>query len=254
MQRPVGAAARDLDGVLQRLGQISEQRPHLRTGLEVMLGAQAAPVVDRDVASLGDADQRVMRLEILLRGEIGFVGRDDGQVEVISELEQLRLDRPLLRQAVALKLDIEPVAEDRVQRLEPRAGELGIALGERHVDRPFEAAGERDQTFGPRGELADAGNRLAQLAGREIDLGREAHQIGVALRVLGEQRDAAVGTRPVEVAAGRRGLALGGEGQREREPDDRLDAGFGESLGEFQRAEEIVRVGQRERGSTVSFG
>ena len=75
-----------------------------------------------------------MRLEILLRGEIGFVGRDDGQVEVVSELEQLRLDRPLLRQAVALKLDIEPVAEDRVQRFDPRAGKLGITLGERRID------------------------------------------------------------------------------------------------------------------------
>ena len=92
------------------------------------------------------------------------------------------------------------------------------------------------------------------LAGREIDLGREAHQIGVALRVLGEQRDAAVGMRPIEVAAGSTGLALGGEGQRERETDDRLDAGLGERLGEFQRAEEIVGVGQRERGSPVGAG
>ena len=117
LQWPVSATARDLDGVVQRLGQIGEQRPHLRAGLEVMLGAQAAPLVDGDIASLGDADQRVMRLEILLRGEIRFVGRDDGQVEVVSKLEQLRLDRPLLRQAVALKLDIEPVAEDASQRI-----------------------------------------------------------------------------------------------------------------------------------------
>ena len=90
-----------------------------------MLGAQPAPVVDRDIAPLGDADQRVMRLEIVARGEIGLVGRDERQVELVGELEQLRLDRALLRQAVALELDIEPVAEDRVQRLEPRAGKLG---------------------------------------------------------------------------------------------------------------------------------
>ena len=113
LQRPVSAAARDLDGVLERLGQIGEQRRHLRAGLEVMLGAQPAALVDGDIAPFGDADQRVMRFEILLRGEIRFVGGDDRQVEVVSKIEQLRLDRPLLRQAVALQLDIEPVAEDR---------------------------------------------------------------------------------------------------------------------------------------------
>ena len=60
-------------------------------------------------------------------GEIGLVGGDDGKVEVIGKIEQQGLDRPLLRQPMALKLDIEPVAEDALQRFEPRAGELGIA-------------------------------------------------------------------------------------------------------------------------------
>ena len=52
-----------------------------------------------------------MRLEIIGAGEIRLVGRDNGKVQFISEIEQQRLDRPLLRQAVALKLDIEPVAK-----------------------------------------------------------------------------------------------------------------------------------------------
>ena len=114
-----------------------------------MLGTQTPSLVDRDIAAFGDADQRIMRLEIIGAGEIGLVGRDDREVEVVSELEQLRLDRALLRQAVTLKLDIEPVAEDGVQGFQPRAGGFGIALRQRRVDRPFESPGERDQPLRP---------------------------------------------------------------------------------------------------------
>ena len=180
-----------------------------------MLGAQAAPVVDRDIGSVGDADQRVMRLEVIGAGEIGFVGSDDGKVQVIGEIEQQGLDRPLLRQTMALKFDIEPVAEDRMKGLCPRAGELGIAVGERGVDRPFKSPGERNQTFGPRREIGDGGNHLAGLACGEIGLGREAHEIGVAVSVLGKERDAPVGAHPVGLAR-RSCLALGRKGERER--------------------------------------
>ena len=65
LHRPVGATARDLDGVVERLGQVGEQLAHLGTGLEIMLRAQPSPVVDRDIAAFRDADQRVMRLEVL---------------------------------------------------------------------------------------------------------------------------------------------------------------------------------------------
>ena len=41
-----------------------------------------------------------------------------------------------------------------------------------------------------------------ELAGGKIDLGREPHQIGVALGVLGEQSDAPVGPGAIEIAAG----------------------------------------------------
>ena len=192
-----------------------------------------------------------MRLEILRGREIGLVGRDDGEVELVSEIEQLRLDRPLLRQAVTLKLHIEPVAEDGMKRFYPRAGELGITVGERRIDRSFKPAGECDQAFGPRREIADGRNRLARFARREINLGRKAHEIGVALGVLDEKPNAPVGAGAVQIAVSSRALALGGETKRKRQACDRLDAGFRERLGEFQRAEEIVGVGQPERGRTV---
>ena len=56
-----------------------------------------------------------MRLEIIGAREVRLVGGDDRQMVVVGEIEQKRLDRPLLRQAMPLKLDIEPVAEDAFQ-------------------------------------------------------------------------------------------------------------------------------------------
>ncbi len=40
----------------------------------------------------------------------------------------------------------------------------------------------------------------------------------------------------------------------ERAADDRLDACTGELVGEFQRPEHVVGVGERERGLTVRLG
>ena len=112
-----------------------------------MLRAQPSPVVDGDIATFGDADQRVMRLEVLLGGEIGLVGGDDRKVEIVGKTEQSGLDAPLLRQAVSLKLDIEPVGEYRLQSFEPVPGKLGVAFREGEVDHAFGPAGERDQAL-----------------------------------------------------------------------------------------------------------
>ena len=215
-----------------------------------MLGAEPPPLVNGDIAPLGDADQRVMRLEILLRGEIGLVGGDNRKIEIVGEAEQSGLDAALLRQAVALQLDVEPVAEDRLQRFEPVAGKLGVAFGEREVDHPFRSAGQSDQAFGVGGKIGDRGDHLARLGRREIGVGREPHQIGVARLVLGEERDAAIGAGAAELGPWR-WLLLGGEGERQSEPDDRLDARLGEAFGEFERAEQIVGISQRQRRSAI---
>ena len=128
LKRPIGAAARDLDGVVERFGQIGEELPHRLAGLEVMLRAQAAPVVNGDIASFGDAEQRVMRLEIVHAREIGLVGRDNGDVEVVGEREQKGLDRALLGQPVALELDVKPVAENALELLGAARGQARYCL------------------------------------------------------------------------------------------------------------------------------
>ena len=58
------AAPRDLDAVLPSPREIGEQREHFRARLEVMRGRQTPPLGDAGHRAFGDAEQRVMRLEI----------------------------------------------------------------------------------------------------------------------------------------------------------------------------------------------
>ena len=57
--------------------------------------------------------------------------------------------------------------------------------------------------------------------------------------------------RAVAVAGALLGVA---EIDGQRAADDRLDAGTAELLGEFERAEHVVGVGERERRLMVGFG
>ncbi len=66
----------------------------------------------------------------IVRGvsEIGFVGRDQGQAGAVGERDQVRLDRALAVEPMALDLDIEPRAEDLREALEPAFGEIAKPL------------------------------------------------------------------------------------------------------------------------------
>ena len=151
LPRAIGAAPRDLDRVVDAPREDRRTaRSSRAVALEIMLGAQAPALIDGDIASFGDADERVMRLEIVGALEIGLVGGDDREIGGIGKIEQKRLDRPLLRQSVPLQLDIEAVAEDA---LAARRGGRGRGRdwpgGEREVDDAFRAAGERDEAVAP---------------------------------------------------------------------------------------------------------
>ena len=77
----------------------------------------------------------------------------------------------------------------------------------------------------------------------------EPHQIAVALLVRGEQHDARTLDRLPAVT--RRFLIA--EIDRERAADDRLDAAPGKLVGELERAEHVVGVGQRKGRLAVGF-
>ncbi len=109
--RPEGAALGDLDGRGERLGKVGEQRRHLGAALEIVLRGELPALGLGDQPALGDADQRVVRLMVLADGKIGLVGGDQRNPACIGEIEQAAFGLTLDHHAVALQLDIEPVAE-----------------------------------------------------------------------------------------------------------------------------------------------
>ena len=53
---------------------------------------------------------------------------------------------------MALQLDVEPVAEHRLEAVETRLGERRLAVAQRAVDRTVGTAGQRDEALGMRGD------------------------------------------------------------------------------------------------------
>ena len=99
------------------LPAVGKESRHFGAGLEAMLGRELPAIRLRHRPALGDADQRVMRLVIVGRAKIGLIGGDQRDVVRVGEIDQVRLGRALGRQAVALELDVKPVAEDLFERL-----------------------------------------------------------------------------------------------------------------------------------------
>ena len=251
-QRPIGAAHRDLDAGLGRLREIGEEFGHLRARLEPVLGGQAPALVGRDHRALGDAEQRVMRLVVRSAAEIGLVGRDQGEAQTVGERDELRLDRALGIEPVALDLDIEPRAEDFGEAREAAFGEFAKPRSQRPVDRA--RPGPPVSAMRPVGvlERGEGNMRLVAVGRIEPERGDEAHQIAVAGLVLRQEHDRRARIVPLDAAqkGGRRVAEI----DRRLRADDRLHAALGELLREFERAEQVVGVGDRERRHGVGLG
>ncbi len=79
----------------------------------------------------------------------------------------------------------------------------------------------------------------------------QAHQVAIAGLVGGEQDE----TRPGEpLDALPRATVVVAEIDRQRAADDRLDADAGKLVGEFQRPEHVVGIGERQRRLAVGLG
>ena len=113
-----------------------------------MVGRQLLALGLGDQAPAGDAQQRVMGFVIVGGREIRLVGRHQRQALGVGEIDQTGLDAALLVDAVALQLDIEPVAEQARQPVAARCREACMIGGERQRDRPVRAAGQRDHVLG----------------------------------------------------------------------------------------------------------
>ena len=145
-----------------------------------------------------------MRFIVRRPGEIGLVGRDQGQAETIGESDEFRLDHALAIEPMALDLDIEPRAEDFGQALEPALGQVAKSRSQRPVDRPAGAAGQRDEASCvlQRGE---GKMRIVAILGIEPQSGDEAHQMSVAGLVLRQENDRRARIVPLDARARKRG-------------------------------------------------
>src|SRR5690606_32567650 len=82
------AALRDLESIVERLGQLGEELAHRAGGLQVLLRrviARTGRVVER--AALRDADAHLVRIEVVGLEEAHLVRRDERQPFAGRELD-----------------------------------------------------------------------------------------------------------------------------------------------------------------------
>ena len=221
--------------------------------LEIMLGGELAAVGLGDHAALGDgrSARRAPRSPSRWRSTARWWR--PAACPRVGELDQRGSVARSLGSAVALQLDVEPVAEQSLQarRSAPPPARACPATSAA-IERPARPAGQRDQAVGRAlepGELARAAARSTAFRGRRAS---QPHQVAVAGLARGQQHDRAAA--PAPRPAGRGSRVLVAEIDRQRAADDRLDAVARELLGEFQRAEQVVGVGQRQRRLLVGLG
>ena len=250
--RPEGAALRDLDRRGDRLGKVGEQLGHFRAGLEPVLGGELAPVGLDHQPSFGDADQRVMRFVVFPARKQWFVGGDERNPPRIGQFDERRLGAALRGRAVPLQLDIEPIAEQLQQALAAPVRQIALAREERRIERPAGTAGERDQAVALAFEPGELEVGLLVWRGFEKRPRVEAHQAAVAALARGQENNARALRRRAGADA-RTGILIG-KIDRQRTADDRLDAGPRHLVGEFERPEHVVGVGERECRLPVRLG
>ena len=169
---------------------------------------------------------------------VDVAGRDERQLRLGGELDELRVDALLHLEARVLQLDVGALApEDLRQPVEVGARVGGPVLLERLADAPREAAGQGDQPFRVGLQQLPVDARLRVVALEKAERG-ELDQVGVPLVRLGQQRQ-------VRVAA-RAGVAVVGD--VDLAADDRLDPLLRRLLVEVDRAGERAVVGERDGG------
>ena len=150
---------------------------------------------------------------------------------------------------MALDLDIEAIAEDFREPVKAGFGHRAAILQEGAHDGAVRAAGERDQAARVFGQPLDVDVRFLIEGWIEEHFGAELHQVGIALLGHCEEgditRDDGLGVGTAQARMGRVGQRVA-EINRQRQPGNRLDAGAGKFGREFQRAEQVVLIGQGE--------
>ncbi|MCY1523188.1 hypothetical protein D9M68_580760 [compost metagenome] len=244
-QRQV-AALGDFDRVGQRAGHIGKERLHLGARLEVLLFGELAHAarVAEDFA-FGNAHARLVRLVVLAFGELHRVRGHHRQLQAGGELHGGDHVRLVLGTAGALQLDVETVREHARQLQRQFGGALFLALQQRLAQRPGLRARQRDQPALQLLQPFELAGRLRLAAAHVLrpGPGQQLRQVEVALHVLHQQNE-----------AGQRAGLLAQPVDEDFSTDDGLDALAPALLVELDRPEQVVQVGDGQRGLLVGSG
>ena len=183
--------------------------------------------------------------------EIRLIGCDQRDAARVGKLDQLRLDFLFLRQAVALQFDVKPVAEHALQGVTTRTDKMALSGGNRLVEDTAGTASKRDQACAVGFQRGNFHMRAFGRRSVEIRQRRQFHQVAVASFVRRQQHEA----RQLPDRAGNlpQAVVLIAEVDGNRPADDRLDAIACDLVGELERTEHVVGVGQRQRGLAVGL-
>ncbi len=155
-----------------------------------MLGCEPPPrLLLIDVSPLGDAHERVMRLEHVRLDEMHVVGCHQRQVGRVGHLDEAALSRRLggcaraFGPRVALQFDIEPPWKGRGQPRYQRLGGRALACLQEPPHRAARPAGQADEPRGMGLQFFQPHlRRLSRAA--QMGAGVELHQIAVTCLVL----------------------------------------------------------------------
>ena len=183
----------DRQGVVARLGELAEDLAHLLGALEVeLLGLEPEALHVGLHLLLLDAQQDVVRLRVLLQRVVQVVRADDGDVQLVAQVDLAAQDLLLLTDPVVLELDEVVVGPEDVAVL---GGGLAraVVLAVQQLLRELrtQAAREADDAFGVFGhELLVHARPVVEAL--EVGVAHQLQQVAVPGLVLGEQGEVVV--------------------------------------------------------------
>ena len=232
-------------GILQRLGRVLKQLEHLVTGLEIKLGcgvAQAVGVVP--VFPGAQAEHDVVGFPVFLAGIVAVVGGYQRQVQLPGQPDVDFHRRILLRDAVALQLQVKVTGKDLRQFQGRRFCALEPAFDSALLDRPLQAGrGAYQSRAVPAQQFLVYPGAVVEPF--QVARRHQFHQVAQPLLVLGQQYQVVV-VPPAASAAGLTAEAVL-LGHVHFAADDRLDPGGHGGLMEFHHPEQVAVIREPHR-------
>jgi hypothetical protein len=227
------AARGERDRIVDRIGDVGEQRRHFLGRFQVLLGAVflgSLGIVEHPARS--DAHARLVRLEALGVEEAHVVACDQRDAAARRGMQGEGVERVLAFAAATGQLQVQALAEHLAPVRQRGLGEL-VAVRADQLSRQALAADQRKQAAVVFAQPLRAQRHAVDAVAFHPCAGKQARQGQVAAAVAAQQGHP------------RRGLVAVGEA--DVGADDRLEARTLGRLVELHRREQVVDVGDRHR-------